>query len=147
MRRLSAVQPSEEQLSKMADVLEGEILPPDAPDPTIGMAENEARVRSQFWPKLRRVARRIPFSDDLLAAYFCATDPATPRRVKAVLLGALAYFVLPADMVPDLIVGLGFTDDATVLATALAMVSRHITQRHRDQAKASLNRPDDAAPA
>ena len=75
-----------------------------------------------FWTKLRRVLARIPFAEDLLAGYYCALDRDTPTRVRAVLLGAIAYFVLPADAVPDLFVGLGFTDDAAVLAAALFMV-------------------------
>jgi uncharacterized membrane protein YkvA (DUF1232 family) len=133
-----------EQLSKMAEPLEGEILPPGAPDPTERMAENEAAVRQGFWPKLRRVARRLPFAEDVVAAYYCAMDPATPKRVKAVLLAALAYFVLPADLVPDLLVGIGFTDDATVIATAIALVARHLQPRHRVQAKAALRDPDSA---
>ncbi len=59
----------------------------------------------RFWTKLRRVVAQIPFAEDLLAGYYCAVDRATPTRVRAVLLGAVAYFVLPADAVPDLFVG------------------------------------------
>ena len=59
-------------------------------------------------------------------------------RSKAILLGALAYFILPADAVPDLFAGLGFTDDAAVLAAAIAAVSRHLQPRHREQARARL---------
>jgi uncharacterized membrane protein YkvA (DUF1232 family) len=52
--------------------------------------KDEAGVRRDFWAKLKRVSRRIPFAEDLVAAYFCTLDPATPRRVKLVLLGAIA---------------------------------------------------------
>ncbi len=55
-----------------------------------------------FWKKLARVAARIPFAEDLVAAWFCAVDPATPPRVRAILFGALAYFVLPTDVIPGL---------------------------------------------
>jgi uncharacterized membrane protein YkvA (DUF1232 family) len=94
----------------------------------------------RFWTKLRRVVAQIPFAEDLLAGYYCAVDRATPTRVRAVLLGAVAYFVLPADAVPDLFVGIGFTDDAAVLAAALTAVGRHLQPRHRAQARASLER-------
>src|ERR1700761_378567 len=76
---------------------------------------DSARVGAGFWPKVRRVARKVPFLDDLLAAYYCTVDPKTPLQVKAVLMGALAYFVLPFDVIPDFIVGFGYTDDAPVL--------------------------------
>ena len=73
-------------------------------------------MRSKFWATFRKAARYIPFAEDLVAAYYCAFDPATPIRVRAILIGALAYFVLPLDVIPDFIAGLGFTDDVTVLA-------------------------------
>src|SRR5690606_8352734 len=56
----------------------------------------------RFWRKVRRVVARVPFAEDLLAAYFCAMDRDTPSYVRGVLLGAVAYFVLPLDMIPDI---------------------------------------------
>ena len=93
----------------------------------------------RFWRKVRRVVARVPFVEDLLAAYFCALDRNTPAYVRGVLLGAIAYFVLPADLVPDMLAGLGFTDDASVIAAAIAAVGRHLEPRHRDQARAKLD--------
>jgi uncharacterized membrane protein YkvA (DUF1232 family) len=98
----------------------------------------EAQVRAGFWPKLRSVVAKLPFADDLLAAYFCAFDSETPRQVQLALLAALAYFVLPFDAVPDMMPFFGFTDDAAVLATALRMVSVHIKPEHRSAAKRAL---------
>ncbi|MEL6748532.1 MAG: YkvA family protein [Pseudomonadota bacterium] len=95
-------------------------------------------VRASFWPYLRKFAAQLPFTDDLLAAYYCAFDDATPRHVRMTLLSALAYFVLPIDAVPDVIAGLGFTDDAAVLAAALRVVSQHILPEHRTAASDTL---------
>jgi uncharacterized membrane protein YkvA (DUF1232 family) len=94
----------------------------------------------RFWRKVRRVLARVPFAEDLLAAYFCALDRDTPTYVRGILLGAVAYFVLPADMIPDLLVPLGFTDDASVIAAALTAVGSHLQPRHRDQARAKLEK-------
>jgi len=106
-------------------------------------ARSEERfVRERFWRKVRRTLGRVPFLEDAVAAYFCALDPRTPTRVKAVLLGALAYFILPTDLIPDFIAGLGFTDDAGVLMAALAAVGGHIKGRHRARARAVLARPE-----
>src|SRR5262245_59834264 len=74
----------------------------------IGMAERERKVRRDFWAKLKRVAGMIPFAEDLVAAYYCALDPSTPLRVRGMLLAAIAYFILPADLIPDIIAGLGY---------------------------------------
>jgi len=102
-------------------------------------------VRQSFWRKLQEVAANLPLVEDLLAAYYCAFDLQTPLQVKAALVGALAYFVLPFDFVPDMLPIVGFTDDAAVLATAIRMVAGHITQEHRDAARAALKRGIDTA--
>jgi uncharacterized membrane protein YkvA (DUF1232 family) len=103
-------------------------------------ARDEERVRHDFWRKACRVAARLPFAEDLLAAYYCAFDRATPVQVKAALVGALAYFVLPFDIMPDVLPLVGFTDDAAVLLTALRMVMGHMRPEHRDAARAALAR-------
>jgi uncharacterized membrane protein YkvA (DUF1232 family) len=97
-------------------------------------------VQKNFWRKLKRVAAKIPFAEDLLAAYYCAFDRQTPRHVQAALIGALAYFILPFDFVPDFLPVLGFTDDAAVLATALRLVATNIRDEHREAARAALKR-------
>lgn len=103
-----------------------------------GAASDERLVRLRFWPKLRANLGRLPFVDDLLAAWFCAIDPATPSRVKIVLFGALAYFVLPFDTVPDFVAVLGFTDDAAVLLAAVQAVRSHLRPDHYERARAAL---------
>lgn len=112
------------------------------------MARDERRVLREFWGKAKRVVGHIPFAEDLLAAYYCAFDRATPLQVKAALVGALAYFVLPVDLVPDVMPVLGFTDDAAVLATAIRMVASHLRPEHREAARRALARgmdePDEA---
>lgn len=104
------------------------------------MKANEKRVRRNFWRKLRRVLHAIPFAEEAVAAYYCALDPATPTRVKGILLAALAYFIVPLDVLPDFLLGLGFTDDATVLMTALSLIRAHMTPAHREKARDALER-------
>jgi uncharacterized membrane protein YkvA (DUF1232 family) len=104
------------------------------------ITRNEETVRKGFWPKLARVLANIPFAEDLLAAYYCAFDKATPLRAKGILLAALAYFIMPIDAIPDLILGLGFTDDITVIVTAIAMIRTHMRPEHRDKAREVLER-------
>jgi uncharacterized membrane protein YkvA (DUF1232 family) len=99
---------------------------------------DEAKFGADFMARLKRVAKRIPFAEDLLAAWFCARDPATPRRVRLTLLAALGYFVLPVDAIPDIMPLLGFTDDAAVIAAAIAAVAGSITPEHRERAKKAM---------
>ncbi len=98
----------------------------------------EAYVKRGFWAKARRVAGKVPFLDRLVACYFSAIDPDTPLGVKATLFAALAYFVVPADMIPDLIAGFGYTDDLAVLTLAIQAVAPHITDAHLERARGVL---------
>jgi len=109
-------------------------------EPADRLAEDRESVRRRFWIKLKRVVARLPFAEDLLAAYYCAFDKETPRHVQGALLGAIAYFILPFDFIPDMLPVLGFTDDAAVLATAIRLVASHITEDHRRAARAALKR-------
>src|SRR5437773_409775 len=109
-------------------------------EPADRLAQDRDGVRQRFWIKLKQVAAKLPFIEDLLAAYYCAFDRQTPRHVQAALLGAIAYFILPFDFIPDMLPVLGFTDDAAVLATAIWLVASHITPEHRDAARAALKR-------
>ena len=105
-----------------------------------GLAREKFRLAREFWPKFKRFAAQLPFAEDLVAAYYCAFDRHTPRHVQAVLVGALAYFVLPFDVMPDMLPLIGFTDDAAVLATAIRLVAAHITPQHREAARRVLAR-------
>jgi uncharacterized membrane protein YkvA (DUF1232 family) len=113
----------------------------DMPNPAIPLPVpgDERVVDRDFWKKLLKVAGRIPFAEDAAAAYFCAVDPATPSKVKATLFAALAYFVMPFDVIPDFLAGVGFTDDAAVIALALTMVAGQIKDSHRARARAALH--------
>ncbi len=102
--------------------------------------KNEKTVRTGFWKKIARVASLIPFTQEILSAYYCSIDPQTPTRVRAILLAALAYFILPTDLIPDFIVGLGFSDDATVLTAAIGIVAGHITDAHKSQAETTIQK-------
>lgn len=104
------------------------------------MTSQEDSVRQGFFPKLARVLASVPFAEDAVAAYYCAFDKATPLRARGILIGALAYFILPFDVIPDFILGLGFTDDMAVLLTAFNVIRTHLKPHHRERARETLER-------
>ena len=119
--------------------------PADALDPRKALVPsvvkvNEVRVSKGFWPKLQRTAARIPFADQALAAWYAARDPATPLPAKGMIFAGLAYFVMPLDAIPDLFAGIGYTDDAAVIAALIATLGANIKRRHRDQAEDAVHR-------
>lgn len=122
--------------------------PEDALDPKKALVPsvqkvNEQRVSRGFWPKITRTAARIPFAGQALSVWFAARDPETPAAAKGIMLGALAYFVLPIDAIPDVFAGIGFTDDAAVITALIATLGANIRKRHRDQAAEALKRLKD----
>lgn len=122
----------------------GAANPENALDPSYALVPavqqvNEAQVRRGFWPKIRRTAARIPFADQVLSVWYAARDPETPTAAKGIMLGALAYFVLPTDAIPDLFAVVGFTDDAAVFAALLATLGANIKARHRELARTALD--------
>jgi uncharacterized membrane protein YkvA (DUF1232 family) len=119
----------------MAKVPDIEILGPEE-----ARAKRE-EVRRRFWPTVRKALRHVPFMEDVVAAYFAMLDPATPRGARLTLIAALAYFVSPFDAVPDFLFGIGFVDDVTVLAAAIAAVQGSIRDEHRERARRALADP------
>jgi uncharacterized membrane protein YkvA (DUF1232 family) len=109
-----------------------------------GGEKQEARVRRDFWATLKKAGRSFPFAREAIAAFYCATDPATPASARATLFAALAYFVAPVDLVPDFLALIGFGDDMAVLMMVYAVLKTNISDRHRELADAALADPASA---
>ncbi|MGL4637344.1 MAG: YkvA family protein [Beijerinckiaceae bacterium] len=107
-------------------------------------ARDEAGVISEFWNRIKTLGRKLPFAESMVAAAYCASDPATPTRVKALIVGALAYFVMPFDGIPDILPMLGFTDDAAVIAATIAAIRAHMSEVHWEKAREFLSSDKDA---
>jgi len=121
------------------------MTPDEALDPSRALVPsvqkvNEVRVTRGFWPKIRRAASKIPFADQAVSVFYAARDPETPTAAKGIMLGALAYFVMPIDAIPDIFAGIGFTDDAAVIAALLATLGANVKARHRELAREALKR-------
>jgi uncharacterized membrane protein YkvA (DUF1232 family) len=95
-----------------------------------------------FWAKLARyaVAAGQAVVEKALALYYCALDPETPTWAKGIIYGALAYFIIPLDAIPDAIPVGGYSDDLGVLVAAIAAVASHLKDTHVDRAKETLKR-------
>jgi uncharacterized membrane protein YkvA (DUF1232 family) len=89
-----------------------------------------------FWDKVTRFAKRAgrEVIEKALWLHYAAQGEKTPLWAKTTMYGALAYFILPTDMIPDLIPGAGYTDDLGALAAAITTVAVYITPAVRDRA-------------
>jgi len=111
------------------------------------VTSDEDDLRGKLWRKLKREAANIPFVEDALTAHYCAFDRRTPLYVKAALIGAVVYFFVPDDLIPDSIPVLGYADDAAVMAAAMKIFASHIKPEHRQAAQRMLARLRDEQPS
>lgn len=101
---------------------------------------DERGWRRKFWRAIKREAASIPFLQDVLTAHYCIFDRHTPLYVKAVLAGAIAYFIVPEKLIPKNMPLIGLADDAAVIALAMKAVASHIKPEHREAARRALAR-------
>ena len=104
------------------------------------MTQDEAGLRRKLWRKLLREAASLPFAEEVLTAHYCAFDHKTPVYVKAILVGAIIYFIVPDHLIPEYVSLIGLADDAAVVALAIKAVSTHIKPEHREAARRTLAR-------
>ena len=102
----------------------------------------EAYSDESFWAKLGRAGRKAggEILERALVLYYCMKDPDTPAWARGVIVGALGYFVLPMDAVPDIVPFTGFVDDFGILVSALVSVASHVKAEHRAMARQLLDR-------
>ena len=81
-----------------------------------------------FWEKVKKIASKAGVKTIYyaLVLYYTLADPATPSRYKAVIMGALGYFILPFDLLPDVLPFAGLADDWAALVAAVAYVTAHV---------------------
>ncbi len=94
----------------------------------------------KFWNKLKKYGVKAGHSVvyTALLLYFVLQKPDIPVKAKMVIIGALGYFILPTDFIPDIAVGIGFTDDLGALGLALLQVAMYIDDEVKANAKAKL---------
>ncbi|RID85494.1 DUF1232 domain-containing protein [Peribacillus asahii] len=94
----------------------------------------------KFWDKLKKFGKKAGASVvyAVLLLYYTLQKPEVPKKAKAVIIGALGYFILPVDLLPDMMLGIGFTDDLGALGVALFQVAMYIDDEIKGKAKTKL---------
>ena len=100
----------------------------------------DAYSEESLWEKVATFALRAgaEIIEKVLILYYCLQDTDTPSWAKTIIIGALGYFIVPLDAIPDLMAGVGFSDDLGALGLALAAVAMHIKPEHKRQAEERL---------
>lgn len=108
---------------------------------TTNLSDSKMKYSDEkFWAKLKNFALTAgqEVVEKALILYYAAQNPNVPAWAKTVIVGALAYLISPVDSIPDVLVGIGFTDDLGVLLAAIATVSIHINDETKEQAKQKM---------
>ena len=96
---------------------------------------------TSFWDKLANVAKKagekVIYAALLL--FYVLKSPLTSKADRAKILGALGYFILPLDIIPDWIPVAGYTDDLAALTWAIYAVAKNITPEIKQQAKDKMS--------
>ena len=95
---------------------------------------------SGLWDKIRKNIAKIGVKViyQALLLYYVAQSPNCPSKIKAGIIGALGYLISPIDLIPDIMPGIGYADDAAAIATAVALAQIYITDEIKEQAKAKI---------
>ena len=96
---------------------------------------------SNFWDKVKTIAKKAgnKLIYNALLLYYVLQSPTTPIDQKTLIIGALGYFILPIDIIPDFIPVLGFTDDAATLVSVIKTISKNITPEIKEKAHNKSN--------
>lgn len=76
----------------------------------------------------------LGFVKQAMVLFYCFQDPDTPKFIKALIMGALGYLIVPTDMMPDVLAGIGWLDDIAVLTFVLNRAEKYIKPVHRETA-------------
>ena len=86
-----------------------------------------------------RVESQIKVTYAVLLLYYVLKNPATSSKDRAKIIGALGYFILPIDLIPDFIPVAGYTDDLAALTWGIYCVIKSITPEVKANAAAKLH--------
>jgi uncharacterized membrane protein YkvA (DUF1232 family)/uncharacterized tellurite resistance protein B-like protein len=149
MKQIQEAAPKNNQASASFNTavsqLKNKGIPLDLIDPkktTINLSNPQPDYSDEsFWAKLKKfaVSAGREVVEKALTLYYTAQNPNVPAWAKTVVVGALTYFISPVDAIPDILVGVGFTDDLGVLLVAIATVSVYINAETKAQAEQKMS--------
>ena len=94
-----------------------------------------------FWDKVKgsvkSAGKAIIYK--ALQLYYVMKNPDCPLHIKATIIAALGYFILPIDLIPDIIPGLGFTDDLAAITAALVLAQAYVDEDVKRKAREKLD--------
>lgn len=103
-------------------------------------AHQQDYSEESFWEKVKQYAKKVGLEGmrNALRLYYALDNPDMPPKIKAIIYGALGYFISPLDILPDVLPVVGFTDDIAVLAAAVVAAASYINEDVKARADKKL---------
>ncbi|WP_081657937.1 YkvA family protein [Sporosarcina ureae] len=91
----------------------------------------------KFWDKILKFGKQagVKLTYGALLLFYTFKKPTVPKKVKSTILGALGYFILPVDLIPDFTPIVGYSDDLAIVVGALLVVATYIDAETKQLAK------------
>jgi uncharacterized membrane protein YkvA (DUF1232 family) len=90
--------------------------------------EGKEYIDENFWSKIERVGSKLSFTKDLKALYNYFVDPSISWYRKSIVVGALIYFIVPIDSIPDIAPLIGYLDDLGVITATIKFLGSELNQ-------------------
>lgn len=91
-----------------------------------GSKADYEKVEKGFWEKVKNVGKKVPFINDAIALFNYIKDSDVPWYRRSLAVGALAYFIMPVDAIPDITPIVGYLDDAVVITATVAWLGSEL---------------------
>lgn len=128
--------PTEHASAEQADTDPAtEIIASPVPQLDQSAEYDESRIDEEFWPKLKRVVASVPGISNVYALYCYLKSGRASVRDKAAIVASLAYFLIPTDLIPDFIPGLGYVDDVAVAVGLIKFMGSQKLEPYRAYAR------------
>jgi uncharacterized membrane protein YkvA (DUF1232 family) len=94
--------------------------------------EGKEFVEENFWSKVEKVGKKLSFTKDVKALFNYFVDGSIPWYRKSIVVGALVYFIMPIDSIPDIAPLIGYLDDLGVITAVIKYLGSELTQYYDD---------------
>lgn len=106
---------------------------PDELQRVIGQAQRK-QESARAARSLKHVLAKLRTLLDLIYAWVTGKYSGVSKANLVLIVGAVVYFLMPIDFVPDVIPGLGFVDDAAVIAWVVDAVRNELEKFEESRA-------------
>ncbi|MBN1650807.1 MAG: DUF1232 domain-containing protein [Bacteroidales bacterium] len=103
-------------------------------------SKNKSFSETDLWQKINKVSRRVGMKViyPVVLLYYLFKSNDVPLKAKSLIVGAITYFILPFDGLPDFLPFLGYTDDLSLLLATVSHLYKYISEEILKQTRTKI---------